>query len=170
MALQCLPMFYLEERAMKTTMKIGMLMIGATLCVPVSAADDPNEKLIKARKGEMQVRSFHAGPLFGMARGKMPYDAELAQTSADGLKTALSLNMGRAWKKGTDNSKYDSTRALPEIWSTWPKIAESGKAYGKAVNELAAVAGNGLDALKPAVSNLGKSCKGCHDDFRAEEK
>ena len=154
---------------MKITTRIGLLLLGAALCAPV-AANDPNEGLIKARKGEMQVRSFNAGPLFAMARGKMAYDAELAATSANNLKTMLTVSMGRAWKQGTDNGAYDSTRALPEIWSSWPKVSEAGKAYAKAVNELAAVAGNGLDAMKPAVGNLGKTCKGCHDDFRAEAK
>jgi len=155
---------------MKTTTRIGLLLLGAALCAPVSAAKDPNEGLIKARKADMQMRSFNAGPLFAMARGKMPYDAELAQTSANNLKTLYTVKMGRAWKQGTDNGKYESTRALPEIWTTWPKVGDAGKAYSKAVSELAAVAGNGLDALKPAVGNLGKSCKGCHDDFRAEKK
>ena len=52
---------------------------------------------------------------------------------------------------------------------TYPEIAEKGKAYAKAVNAVAAVAGNGLDALKPAVSELGDSCKGCHDELREKK-
>lgn len=155
---------------MKTTLSLGILLLGTALCAPAIAAEDPNEGLIKARKGEMQIRSFNAGPLFAMARGKMPYDAELAKTSANNLKALLSVGMGRAWKEGTDNSKYESTRALAEIWTTWPKVKEAGEAYGKAVNELAAVAGNGLGALEPAVGNLGKACKGCHDDFREKKE
>ena len=153
---------------MKTTTRIGLLLFGAALCAPVSAAEDPNEALIKGRQAQMQMRNFNAGPLFAMAFGKIPYDAELAQTSANNLKALSTVNMGRAWTKGTDNGKYKSTRALPEIWTTWPKISDAGKAYYNAVSELATVAGNGLDALKPAVGNLGKACKGCHDEFRAE--
>ncbi len=154
---------------MKTQTRIGLCLLGAALSAPLVAADDPNLGLIKARQGEMQLRSFNAGPLFGMARGKMPYNAELATTSANNLKAQLSLNLGRAWAQGTGNDNYSESDALPEIWSTYPAIADKGKAYAKAVNELAAAAGNGLDALRPAVSELGKGCKGCHDDFRKKQ-
>lgn len=118
----------------------------------------------------MQIRSFSAGPLFGMAKGKIPYDAELASKLANNLKALLELDMGRAWAKGTDNKVYPGkTTALPKIWTTYPKISEKGKAYAKAVGELAAVAGNGLDALKGKIGALGKGCKGCHDDFREKK-
>ncbi len=154
---------------MKPQTRIGLLLLGAVYVVPVGAADDPNLGLIKARQGEMQLRSFNAGPLFGMARGKIPYDAELASTSASNLKAQLLLDMGRAWAEGTGSDKYSESDALPEIWSTYPEIADKGKAYADAVTALADAAGNGFDALRPAVSDLGSACKGCHDDFRKEK-
>lgn len=151
--------------------KIGLLAIGLSLTAPAIAdKHDPNLKLIKARQGEMQLRAFNAGALFGMAKGKIPYDAELATTSANNLLTQLDLKMGRAWAKGTDNEAYPGkTTALPKIWETYPEIAEKGKAYAKAVKELAPVAGNGLDALKGKISALGDGCKGCHDEFREKK-
>lgn len=151
--------------------KVGLLAIGLTLAAPAIAQDkDPNLSLIKARQGEMQLRAFNAGALFGMAKGKIPYDAELASTSANNLLTQLDLKMGRSWAKGTDNVNYEGkTTALPKIWETYPEIAEKGKAYAKAVKELAPVAGNGLDALKGKISALGDGCKGCHDEFREKK-
>jgi len=119
----------------------------------------------------MQLRSFNAGPMFATAKGKMPYDAELAKKLAANLKLMLDLDNSRAWIKGTSNKEYaDDTTALPKIWETWPKIADYGKDYAKAVNELAAVAGNGQDALKDKIKGLGKACKDCHDEFRKKEK
>ncbi len=150
--------------------KIGLFLLGICLASTVSAAKDPNEKLIKARQSEMQLRSFNVGPLFGMAKGKIEYDAQQAGKLAAELQTLLSLDMGRAWKKGTDNEAYSGkTTALPKIWNTYPKISEYGDKYKKAVNELAAVAGNGLDALKSKIGPLGKACKACHDDFREKK-
>ncbi|MCP4430787.1 MAG: cytochrome c [Gammaproteobacteria bacterium] len=151
--------------------RIIILTTGLILAAPGIAADkDPNLKLIKARQGEMQLRSFNAGPLFGMAKGKIAYNAELASTLANNLATQLKLDMGRAWPKDTDNVAYKGkTTALPKIWTTYPDIAEKGKAYARAVNELAAVAGNGLDALKSKIGALGKGCKGCHDNFRKKK-
>jgi cytochrome c556 len=125
---------------------------------------------IKARQGEMQLRAFNVGPLFGMAKGKIDYDAGLAAKLAGNLKLMLDLDNGRAWAKGSDNEHYKGkTTALPKIWTTYPEIADYGKKYVAAVNDLAAVAGNGADALKSKMGALGKSCKGCHDEFREKK-
>ena len=150
--------------------KLGLALIGLTFLTPALADKDPNLNAIKARQGEMQLRSFNAGPLFGMAKGKIDYDAELASVLANNLLLQTKLNMAKAWPKGSDNANYKGkTGALPEIWSSYPKIAEKGKNYMKAVENLAAVAGNGADALKSKIAALGKSCKGCHDDFREKK-
>lgn len=155
---------------MRNVTKIGLAIIGLSFMIPAFAAKDPNLKAIKARQGVMQLRSFNAGPMFGMAKGKVEYDAELAGMLANNLLMMTKINIGRAWPKGTDNVAYKGkTAALPEVWSTYPEVAEKGKAYVKAVTELAAVAGNGVDALKSKIGALGKSCKGCHDDFREKK-
>jgi cytochrome c556 len=150
--------------------KIGLALICLTFMTPTLADKDPNINAIKARQGLMQLRNFNAGPLFGMAKGKISYDAELASTLANNLLLQTKINMGRAWPKGSDNVAYKGkSGTLPEAWSTYPEVAEKGKAYVKAVEDLAAVAGNGVDALKSKIGALGKSCKGCHDDFREKQ-
>ncbi|MDH5547788.1 MAG: cytochrome c [Gammaproteobacteria bacterium] len=142
-----------------------------SVAMPTFAAKDPKKGAIKARQGEMQLRAFNAGPLFAMAKGDMPYDAKKAQMLADNLKLMLGLKNGAAWMEGTSNKDYpDDTTALPKIWETWPKIADYGKDYGKAVNELASVAGNGQSELGKAVKGLGKACKSCHDEFRKKDE
>lgn len=155
---------------MRIHTRIGLLLAGLALVATGHAADDPLEKAIKARQGEMQLRSFNAGPLFGMAKGQVDYDAELASKLAGNLKLLLDLDNGRAWAAGSHNEAYPGkTTALPKIWDTYPEISDYGKNYAKAVNELAAVAGKGQDALKSKIGDLGKSCKACHDDFREKK-
>ncbi len=154
---------------MKSLTRIGLLLVGMTLAVPGFAAKDPNLKLIKARQGEMQLRAYAVGPLFAMAKGKIEYNAEMASKLANNLKLQLSLDLGGTWKQGTGNDNYSGkTTALPKIWTTYPEIADYGKKYAKAVNELAAVAGDGRDALKAKMGAVGKGCKGCHDEFREQ--
>ena len=129
--------------------------------------DDPNLDLIEARQGEMTLRSFYLGPLVGMAKGELPYDAELATKLASDLKLLGSLDMGRAWAPDTDKTKYpDETTALGKIWSTYPEIAEYGEKYDTAVDALANSAGKGLNKLRANIGDVGDSCKGCHDEFR----
>lgn len=157
---------------MKVVTKVGLLLVGLSLAMPAFAAEkDPKKDAIKARQAEMTLRSFNAGPLFAMAKDKMPYNEKLANMLAGNLKAMLAFNNGRAYMKGTDNKAYpDDTTALPKIWETMPEIAKYGKEYGKAVNELAAVAGGGVDALKDKVGAVGKACKNCHDEFRKKKE
>ena len=155
---------------MKLVTKAALALIGLSVALPTFADRDPKKEAIKARQAEMQLRKFNAGPLFAMAKGDMPYDAKMAEKLAGNLKLMLDLDNGRAWMKGTSNEDYpDDTTALPKIWETWPKIADYGKDYKEAVNELAAASGNGVDALRSKVKKLGKACKNCHDDFREED-
>jgi len=149
--------------------RLCLFVLGLGFAVTGFAADDPNEKAIKARQGEMQLRSFNAGPLFGMAKGQVDYDAALASKLAGNLKLMLDLDNGRAWAPGSHNGAYPGkTTALPKIWEN-SDIGSYGKKYKEAVINLAAAAGNGVDALKPAVGDLGKACKGCHDEFREKK-
>ena len=155
---------------MKIFTQLCVLLVGISLTASGIAAEDPNKSVIKARQAQMQLRSFNAGPLFGMAKGKLEYNAELAKILADNLKLMLDLDNSRAWIQGTGIDNYpDDTIALPKIWTTYPEIGKYGKKYTKAVSELAAAAGSGVDALRPKVKALGASCKGCHDEFREKK-
>ncbi len=154
-----------------------LLVIGlSTLALTVSGyslADkkDPNLGAIKARQAEMQLRSFNAGSLFAMAKGDLEYDAEQAAKFANNLKLLLAFDIGHAWAPGTDSESYAGvSRSKPELWETYPKIAEYGKQYAEAVEAVAASSGNGLNELRANIGALGKSCKACHDDFRAKKK
>ena len=148
-----------------------LVVIGLSLAFSASAAKDPNEKAIKARKAVMTLQSWYAGPLFTMAKGDMEYDAEMAKTYAEHLNTVANVEGGGMWPPGTGNDAYaGKTRALPEVWSTWPEAGKKAEALSEAAAALAAVAGDGLDALRSKIGPVGKACKGCHDDFRAEQK
>lgn len=160
---------------MKFTLLLSAAITALVMAVaPLSAREplntkDPIEKAIKARQSYYQVVSFNAGPLFGMARGKVAYDAKKAQEFANNLLALTALKNGAMWPKGSDNvAKKGKTRALPAIWANFPKVVEASKAFSTAVKELADVAGNGADAMKAKVGALGKSCGGCHKPFRAE--
>ena len=74
-------------------------------------------------------------------------------------------------KKGSDNKAMpEKTRALPDIWTTYPKVVESQKALLKALEELVPAAGKDLQSLQGAMKAVGGGCGGCHKPFRAEKK
>lgn len=154
---------------------IRSAMIGASLLVlGVATAGDARadknlEQMIDARQGYYQIVLHNAGKLFGMAKGDIDYNAEVAQTAANNLLTLTNLDVGSMWAPGTSKSEMPGkTRALKAIWDTWPAIGEKSGAFRAAVEGVAGSAGGGLDALRSKVGALGASCKGCHDDFRAD--
>ena len=136
------------------------------------AADGPYDDAIKARQGMFQLYSFNVGILNAMAKERIPYDAAVATEAANNLDAAANLGQSQFWPAGSDNQTEGNiaTRALPEIWETYPAITEKASALSDAVAALVPVAGNGLDELQDAIGDVGASCKGCHDEFRAERK
>jgi len=149
---------------------LGAVAVGAVSTSVL--ADGHIAKAVEARQGFMKVVAFNLGPLGAMAKGEMEYDAEAAAAFAKNLEVLSAMNTGAMWPAGSDNAALgeDKTRALPAAWEADSKVGEKHQAWTEASASLAAVAGDGLDALKGAVGDVGKSCGGCHDDYRAEKK
>lgn len=141
-------------------------------CALTVFADGPHDKSIKARQAMFQLYSFNLGILSDMAKEKAPYDAEIATEAANNLSAAVNLGQSQLWPQGSDNATDGNatTRALPAIWETYPDVIGKSEALVEAVAALVPVAGNGLGDLQGAMGDVGGSCKGCHDDFRAERK
>ncbi len=155
----------------KVVLAVSLSGVVFALVPQVHAADDdPIGKAIKARRAGFQLYSFYAGHLFGMAKGEIEYDAELASTMANNLNDVVNLNNGSMWPAGSDNTqRKGKTRAKPNIWSADSKIGEKSKTLKTAVADVAGVAGNGLDGLREKMGAVGKGCKGCHDEYRAKD-
>ena len=136
------------------------------------AAGGPHDKAIKARQAAMQLYNFNTGILGAMAKEKMPYDAAIAAEAANNLNALAMMGQSQLWPAGSDNATDGNAknRALPAIWETYPKIVDADKAFASAAAALAPVAGNGLAALQGGMGDVGASCKGCHDDFRAKKR
>ncbi|OED38802.1 hypothetical protein AB833_18260 [Chromatiales bacterium (ex Bugula neritina AB1)] len=148
------------------------IMLVATSQLVLSADGGPHDKAIQARQAMFKLYGYHMGILGGMAKGKIPYDAAIAAEASQNLDAAANLGQSTFWPAGSDNSNDENvkTRALKAIWDTYPEIVEKGEALTKATGVLAQNAGNGLDALKANMADVGAACKGCHDDYRAKKK
>jgi len=150
---------------------VAATFLATTLCA--SAADKgPHDDAIKGRQAMFQTYSFNMGILSGMAKEKVEYNADIASEAAANLLAAANFGQSSMWPAGSDSETAGNAknRALPAIWETYPKIVEKGDALKSAAAVMAEQAGGGLGALQDAIGDVGKSCKGCHDDFRAERK
>lgn len=151
----------------KVSIALAGLAVAATLAGASAFADGHLEKAVEARNAQMKLYSWNLGMLGGMAKGTVEYDAAKASAAASNLAALTAMSSQGMWPQGSDSSAMQGkTRALPEIWSTYPEISEKGKAMKEAAAKLAEVAGNGLEALKGGVGGVGKACGDCHKQFR----
>ena len=154
---------------MKSFLRRAFTLAAASFALSASAAGDPVDKAIEARRAVMTLQSWYAGPLFQMARGAIPYEADAATRYAANLAAIVNADGGAMWPEGSDHRAYPGeTRALPEIWSAGSEVGERDQALREAVAALAEVAGDGLDALRSRIGPVGNACSRCHDDYREE--
>lgn len=131
------------------------------------AASHGGNPAVKARQSHMQLNSFNLGVLGAMAKGEVEYDAARAQGAANNLVALATMSQGGYWVPGTSNAELgDETRALPAIWEAGSKAGEIAGQLAEAAQNLAAVAGNGQEALGPALGPVGQACGACHEDYR----
>ncbi len=153
--------------------KLKILIAAATAFSAVATpvlADEALEKAIGTRKAQMQLYAFNLGQLGAMAKGAVDHDAATAKAAADNLAALTALNGMAMWPQGSDSTSMPGkTRAKAEAWSTWSAIAEDSKAMVAASANLAAVAGDGFDALRSGIGAVGKGCGGCHKAYPDEE-
>ncbi|MDD9922217.1 MAG: cytochrome c [Boseongicola sp.] len=135
-----------------------------------SAGGHDGNPAVKARKAHMQLYAHNLGILGGMARGNMEYDADAAQAAASNMAALSSLNQRSYWAPGTSNAELgDETKALPAIWEQGSTAGQIGGELAAASAALAEVAGNGLEALGPALGPVGATCGACHKAYRVAD-
>lgn len=152
----------------------GLALVSVLGISAIATAQDkgPHDGAIEARQAMFKLYGFSMGTLGAMAKGKMDYNAELAQELADNLYSAARLGQSAMWPPGSDNATPGNapTRALPDLWANFPDVGKKGQALLAASETLKAEAGNGLDALRGVMGDVGATCKDCHDDYRAKKK
>jgi len=147
----------------RTRLALASALCAATALGLVSAAAygtgaDP----VKARQTAMETVGDAMKALAAIAKNEAPFDAAVVQKNAgaiaDRLKTAAAL-----FPAGSDHGDVE-TWAKPEIWSDRAGFESSLKAGQAAAIALVAVTQE--TAFRPALGELGASCKACHEMYR----
>jgi cytochrome c556 len=74
------------------------------------------------------------------------------------------------WFPAGSGQEAGKTAALPVIWSKPDEFKAAMKLFSDAAPKLNAAANSGdVGAIKTAFGDVGKTCKNCHDNFRAKE-
>ena len=119
-------------------------------------------KAIEARHEAMESIGDAMKALGAIARGKTAFDADVvreqATTIAEELKKASTL-----FPPGSDKGDAE-TFAKPEVWTDAEGFAEAMKSGETAAAALRAVTKE--TDFRPALGELGGTCKSCHQRFR----
>lgn len=145
--------------------RLQALAVLAALSVSALAfAQAKPEQQIEYRKAAMTVTARSMGPLSAMAKGDAPFNKEVAVRHAEVIATLSDLPLlAGAYGPGTD--KGASHKSDPKVWSEPEKFKAAYDKFTVAAKALPAAAGD-LKTLQVALGELGKTCKGCHDDYR----
>ena len=123
------------------------------------------DRAIKYRQGVMSAQGWHMGILGGMVKGTRPYDKDIAARSARFVHSLTEM----PWEGFIAGSHTGApTKAKPEIWTEKAKFDKYSQDLRVETEKLAAVAGNGLEALRGAIGPVGRACNNCHDDFQSK--
>jgi cytochrome c556 len=153
------------KRLFPTLALTGAALLGSLIALPAAAQFAKPEDAIKYRKAGMFMMATHLGRVAAMANGKIPFDAKAAADNAE-LATTLSKLPYAGFIEGTDKG---DTKAKPEIWTEMDKFrAAASKMQDEMAKLNVAAKGGNIDAIKAAVGETGKACKGCHDAYRKE--
>jgi len=142
------------------------VVTGVALAAPLVFAQAKPDQQIEYRQAIMTVMARSNAVLGAMAKGDVPFNKDVAQHHANliaGLSD-LPLSAG-TFGPGTD--KGAPTKADPKIWSQPDKFKAAYDKFAVAAKALPAAASD-QKALASALGDLGKTCKGCHDDFRSK--
>lgn len=96
-------------------------------------------------------------------------DLAVVRQSAATIADLASKSLG--WfPAGTGQDILPKTRALPAIWQKPEDFAAKDRYFSQAARALATAADGGdMNAIKSRFAQLGKTCKACHDTYRAEK-
>lgn len=138
------------------------LMIGSIAATGAAIAQDSP---IKKRQALMKKNGETAKLITAMFKGEKPYDAGAASTAIKGIGASMDEFI-TLFPEGSTSKDSD---AKPEIWKDKADFDSRAKQVKEATAKVATAAAGGMASLQPAFAELGKSCKGCHEKYRAEK-
>lgn len=113
------------------------------------------------RQHAMSAVGGHMQAIVDIIQGKVTHEGHMA-THASALADLADLadTLFPASSQGGD--------ALPAIWENGEDFQSKLAAFKKAAASFKAAAGSGdMGQIGGALQQLGQTCKGCHDDYRA---
>ncbi|WP_286234237.1 c-type cytochrome [Thalassotalea sediminis] len=156
---------------MKHIVKVAMLSALTLTVFTASAQSAKSEKqaqrATETRQAVFKLLGANMSPLGGMARGKIAFNAETVAKHAARINQ-LSLMIDDHTRLDTSGFNV-KTEALDKVWSQRADFEKAIAELSNASKHLVTVAATGEEGdIKKAIGGVGKSCGGCHDNFKMD--
>jgi cytochrome c556 len=151
-----------------TTLPLLLAVLAGT--VMAQQAPTKPEALIKARQSAFQVVAWNSGRIKANIDGQ--YNKDDVIKAANVIAAVASSSVGPLFQPGTDKGKgWHDTAVLPDAFADSYRFGQLSNALGTEAAELAKVAGStdDLAAVKAQYAKVTRTCKACHDDYRAKD-
>jgi cytochrome c556 len=130
-----------------------------------ASPEEAAQKAVDLRQSLFRLIGYSFGPVGGMLKNKVPFDAALAAKSAQRLET-LSPMIAEVFNEDTRKFQL-KTKAREGIWTNKSDFQAKNDDLVKASAALTAAAkGGDKKAVMQAAAAVGKACGACHDNFR----
>ncbi|OEY66010.1 c-type cytochrome [Marinobacter sp. X15-166B] len=155
---------------MRNTGLLTAALVSVALATPV-AAQMSAEDQITARQGAFQFAAWNMGKIKAQAvDGDVAYNQQQMLAAANAIAAVANSGLGALFGPGTGMDQSEGTRLKPEFFEQPDKAREVAIGFAQAATKLQEVAATGDQAaLAAQFGAVGKSCKACHDAFRAEK-
>ncbi|MEM8767575.1 MAG: cytochrome c [Pseudomonadota bacterium] len=153
-------------------MAASILSLGALVATSVAAEESQGQadRATANRQAVFKLLGVNIGPIVGMARGEVPFDAATAERNA--RRMAALAPMIPELFAAMDTREFDvTTEALPVIWESPDDFAEKAMALESAALAFAEGAASGDQATTlGGLRSLGGTCGNCHDSYRVDDE
>lgn len=156
-----------------TKMKF-LIPISCLLAAVISSVGFADEGVIKYRQAVYTAIGGHMSAMASIIRGDVPNDRRNASTT--GYTEDLVVHANAIYKLSgivprffPEGSGKGKTQALPAIWSKNQDFQQRMKNFREAARLVTiASRSSDMEGFSAHFSKLGKECKGCHDNYKAD--
>ncbi|HEX9464181.1 MAG TPA: cytochrome c [Alphaproteobacteria bacterium] len=152
---------------MSKGLRLGAAAAGVAVLLGVAViAEAQNAPAqINQRQEVMKANGAAAKTLTQLVRGEQPWNQQAAHQAATTINTNAK-QIPSLFPQGSGPETGAKTAALPAIWQNKADFDAKAKALDEESAKL--MAANDEAAVKAQFGNVGKTCGGCHESYRAK--
>lgn len=149
---------------MRTKLMVAAISAVALGSVALQAlAQTKPDVMVAQRQAAMKLQGKYLGPIGGMLKGNVPYNADVVAVNATFLE-----NLARMpWDGFDPSTKGEKSKAKPEVFTDSAKFKAAADTLEAETAKLGAVARAKNEAgVRAAFGGVAKACGACHDAYR----